>query len=423
MSYKTIEVKTTAQRIILIIAGLLCAAAVFFTVKWSFANTVASAADRKEVAEFSRDLAPNDPRTHYILAALYEKTFLPEDLQKAVEEYEKAAALSPNDFRMWFQLGRARERVGDSEGAEKALRQALALAPNYSEVQWTLGNILLRQGNAEEAYNLIRLAADGDDKFVNPAISTAWQIFDGDISQIRQNIGDSPKINAALVTFLVRQQRFGEAMEIWKALPAEEKRTAFKERGEEIYNLLAAAKKYRGALAVWSDIADTEKNLAVGKITNGGFETNVKQEKTSVFEWQIAEGLQPLVGVDKKNVHGGSLSRLIIFNSPNGEDFREHLQIVAVEAGKTYEFEMFYKSELKASGTLRWEIADASDGKILAATEAISANTDWTNLKTDFTTGENTEGVIIRLARVRCSSAICPITGNVWFDDLTLREK
>lgn len=424
MPFKTVELKTPAYRIVLIAAGLLCVISVFFTVKWAFGNAVASRAERTEVAELSRNLAPDDPRTHYILAALSEKTFLPEDLQKAVGAYEKAVALAPNDFRLWFQLGRALERAGDRGGAEKALRQALKLAPNYAEVQWTLGNILLRQGNAAEAYDLIRRAADGDAKFINPAIATAWQVFDGDISQIKQNIGDSPRINAALVTFLVKQERLDEALDIWQTLPAGEKKTSFRETGEEVYNLLIASKKYRSALKIWSDITDSgDKTLAVGKITNGGFETNVKQEKTSVFEWQIAEGAQPLVGVDNKNVHTGNLSRLIIFNSPSGQDFRQNWQTVAVEAGKNYQFEMFYKSDLKASGTLRWEIIDPTDGKILAATEAISAVSDWTNLKADFTAGENTEGVIIRLARVSCNSAICPISGNVWFDDLTLREK
>ena len=423
MSSKAIEVKTSAGRIFLMVAGLLCVIAALFAFKWCFGNALATQAEEKHIAELGAYFAPGDPQTHFTLAVLNEKTFLPEDFQKAVQEYEKAAALSPNDFRMWFHLGKARERNGDSAGAENALRKSLELAPNYSEVQWTLGNLLLRQGKSSEAFNLIRQAADGNERFVDPAVSTAWQIFDGDISQVKQNIGNSPKINAALASFLLKQERFDESFNAWNSLPSEERKTVFRQRGEDIYNQLISAGKYRKALKIWAEIADDKnRKYEIGKMTDGGFEINEKQEKTSIFDWQIAGGAQPLIGVDTENVHGGSLSQRIIFNSPGGADFRQILQTVVVEAGKKYEFSMFYKSDLKTSPTLKWEIVNASDGRVLTATEPIAAKSDWTNLKAEFIAA-NTEAVIIRLARASCNSAVCPISGSVWFDDFVLSAK
>ncbi len=423
MSYNAVELKTSARRIALILVGTICVAGFILAFKWCIGNALASHAEQTQIAGLGVRLAPNDPQTHYVLAVMNEKNFLPEDFQKAVEEFEKAAALSPNDFRYWFRLGKARERIGDAAGAENALRKALELAPNYSEIQWAFGNMLLRQGNAAEAFDLMRQAADGNEKFVNPAVATAWQIFDGDISQVKQNVGDSPKINAALASFFVGQQRFDEAFAAWNSLPSEDRETFFKERGTEIYNQLAAAKKYRYALKVWADIAGNDRKYEIGKITNGGFEINKKQEKTSVFDWQIADGAQPLIGVDTGQTHGGSLSQRIIFNSPNGADFRQILQLVAVEPGRKYEFEMFYKSDLKTTATLRWEIVNAADGQILTTTEPIAANSDWARLTAEFTAPENPEAVIIRLARAVCNSAICPISGSVWFDDFTLNTK
>lgn len=424
MPLKAIELKTSTEKIILIAVALVCAAGFLLAFKWCFGSALALRADSKQLAELSISLAPNDPQTHSILAVLNDKTFSPEDFRKTVEEYEKAAALSPNDYRLWFQLGKARERSGDAAGAERALRKSLELAPNYSEVQWALGNMLLRQGKAEEAFYLIRQAADGNEKFVDPAVSTAWQIFDGDISQIKQAIGDSSKTNAALASFLLKQERFDEAFAAWRSLPPEERKTVFRQRGEELYNQLVSAKKYRNALKVWTEITDDDsRKYEVGKITDGGFEINEKQEKTSVFDWQIAEAAQPLIGVDTERSHGGKMSRRIIFNSPNGADFRQFLQAVAVEPGKKYEFSMFYRSDLKTAATLRWEIVNASDGQILAATEPIAAKSEWANLKIEFVIPETTEAVIIRLARAVCGSAICPISGSVWFDDFELNAK
>ena len=424
MSSKAIEVKTSARRIILIVVGTLCLIIGFFAVKWCIGNALITRTEEKQTGELNARLAPSDPMTHFALALLNEKTFLPEDFEKALKEYEKAAALSPNDYRLWFQLGKARERNGDSEGAEKALRKSLELAPNYSEVQWTLGNLLLRQGRSSEAFHLIRLAATGNERFLDPAVSTAWHIFDGDISELKQNVGDSSKINAALASFLLKQERFDESFEAWNSLPVEERKTVFRQRGEEIYNHLISAAKYRNALKIWTDIADESgKSYEIGKITDGGFEINEKQEKRSIFDWHIIEGVQPLIGVDTETVHAGKLSRRIIFNSSNGADFRQVSQAVAVEAGKKYEFSMFYRSDLRTDATLKWEIVNASDGRILTTAEPIAAKADWTNLKTEFTAAETSEAVIIRLARAGCSSAICPISGSVWFDDFVLSAK
>jgi hypothetical protein len=109
----------------------------------------------------------------------------------------------------------------------------------------------------------------------------------------------------------------------------------------------------------------------------------------------------------------------LIFNN-DGKVFRNVSQTIAVETNKKYVFETFYKSELKTAATVKWEIVDAADGKVLASTEAIAANADWTSLKTEFVAPETTEAVTIRLVRVACTSTPCSIAGKVWFDDFSL---
>lgn len=424
MPIKTVNIDSTAKRGMLILAAFICLISVFFTAKWCLGYTIATRVEYKEIADLTTSLAPSDPQTHYASAVLFEKTFLPDDLQKSLAEYEKAAGLAPWDFRLWLALGKARGTIGDPVGAEKALRRALELAPNYSEVHWTLGNNFLRQGRLEEGFAKIRQAADGDVKYAIPAVTIAWQILDADTAKVRQNLGDEPKMNAALSLFLIQQARYDEAFEIWSDLPDDLAATAFRAQSEQIYNALAGVKKYRYALQIKARLEQSENKLyAVGKITNGGFENNVKQEKAGLYEWQIGDGHQPLIGFDDQVKHGGNLSLVIIFNSPDGRDFRPVSQLAAVQKSKAYRFETFYKAELKSSATLRWEIADALDGKILATSEAISTNAGWTKIGLDFSTSPDAEAVIIRLARVVCGSTICPITGKVWFDDFTLIEK
>ena len=422
MSEKSIKTISINARIALVVVSLLLILLCFFTVKWTLANTLAKNSQFKELSQIAIGWSPNDPQTHYSLAAIEEKTLIPDDFPRAVENYEKAAALSPNNYLLWLQLGRARERNGDIEGAEKALKKAIELAPNYSENHWTLGNILLRQGKNDDAFTEIRKAAETDAKYVNPAVSAAWQTFDGDVSAISSKIGDSAEIKSALAIFSAKQQRFDEALNFWNALPENDKKTKFKQNGTDLVNAFIANKKFRAASIVQSQISEAEADkMSVGKFTNFGFETNVNLVNATAFEWQIADATQPQIGVDNKQKHEGNQSLVIVFNSTDGKDFRQISQTVAVESGKKYQFQTFYRSELKANSTVKWEVLDASDNKVLATTSAVSANSDWHNLTADFTTLPTTEAVIVRLLRVSCGSSVCSISGKIWFDEFSFQ--
>jgi tetratricopeptide (TPR) repeat protein len=422
VSIKTIKIESLGSRAVLLGAGLIFLICASYLVRWYFAATIASNTDSKEVADLAIDLAPGDPQAHFTSAALSGRIFAPEELAKSLAQYEQAVALAPNDYRLWLALGNARERAGNPAGAEVALRKALELAPNYSFVKWTLGNILLRQGKTNEGFDKIRGAAQSDRTFVNPAIVTAWQISDGNLAQVRQFIGDNQQTNSALAIFLAKQKRFDEAVEIWNALPAEARKTTFKETGEQLYTEMVAAKKYRDALQIRSQLGGLQTAQPVtGQILNGSFEEEVNTKGADVFEWQIADGIKPQIGFDDATKRSGNRSLVIIFNSADGKDFRQISQTVAVEIGKTYKFETFYKSELKTSAALVWEIVDATDGKVLATTGATSPNNDWTSIKAEFTAA-NTEAITLRLARETCKSPICPITGKIWFDDFSISQ-
>lgn len=422
MSAKIINLNATAVRAAVPVLLILCVVFTYLFAKWFFANTIATSSVYKEIAEFSIGLSPSDPQTHLASAFLHEKTFLPDDLPKSLAEFEQAAALSPSDYRLWYELGRARERGGDTEGAEKALRRALALAPNYSHVQWTLGNFLLRQGNEQEAFTHIRKAAESDKTFAAPAIASAWLLFQGDTARIKSYVGESVNLRAAFAALLAKEKRFDEALEVWMSVPETARKTDFKANGEDIYQKMIDAQKYRAAVGVLSDLAESEeKKPAVGRITNGGFESNINPQNPGVFEWQISEGVEPLVMIDKAQRHGGEISLVIVLNNPDGKAFRNVSQTVAVEPNKKYVFETFYKSELKTTATFKWEIVDAAQAeKILAATDVIAQTADWTSLKAEFVVPETTEAVIIRLKRIACAGTLCPISGKLWFDDFSL---
>jgi len=415
---KTVRIDSAPKLAAVGAAAVFVVIAAIWSAKWGLANTAALRADLKEVAVYTAELAPDDPQTHFTAAKLLEKSFDPGDFEKAISEYERSVALAPNNYNLWLELGHVRERNGDPEGAERAMRRALELAPNYSRVQWALGNSLVRQGRTDEGFSLIRAAVAGDSTFTDPAAVTAWQILDGDLGRVRTLLGDSPRLNASLALILAKQKRYDEALEVWNAIPAAEKSADLKETGKSLLGQFSQAKRYREMARLTADLAG-DGDAKIGQITNGGFEDGLRATNAGTFDWQIADGPQPQIAPTSGQKHSGSNSLVLIFNSQDAKDFRSVSQTLAVEPGKAYNFEIFYRSDLKASASFKWEIADAATGKALARTDAVVNRSEWSPLSVKFTVPSATDGIIVRLVRENCS-VVCPVNGNIWFDDAQL---
>lgn len=421
MSNKSIKIESMLSRILLAVTALVCVAAVFFAFTWMFADSISANAQDIEVAEFAASLAPHNPQSHYTIAVLREKSFLPEDIPKSLAEFEKAASLSPNDYRLWLALGKARERSGNTKGAELAFQRALELAPNYAQVQWAYGNNLLRQGKNKEAFVQIGRAVENDPNFANPAVNTAWQLFNGDLDKVKQVVGDSNHTRAALASFFVKQGNFTEAMNVWNSIPVNEKKVTFRKEGADLFTSLIAAQKYRTALQVQNQFAENNSNnAAIGKVNNGSFEENINAEEADAFRWKLGQGVKPQIGVDNREKHSGDKSLILVFGGGDNKDFRNISQIVPVEGGKQYSLKLFYKSDLDTNAKFAWEAVNPADNSVIASTDTTIEKADWTSLSANFTTPEAAEGIILRLVRRECSSILCPTSGKLWFDDISL---
>lgn len=418
MTIRSIKIDAAWKTAVLVIAVIAFIPAAWVVMRWCLAGSaVERNADDVELATYLTDLAPGDPQTHHSAAVLLEKSFDPAAVEKALREYEITTALAPENYQFWLDLGRARERSGDQSGAEAALRRALDLAPHYSRVQWALGNNLLRQGRIEEAFAEIRQAVSGDVSFAAPAATAAWQFFDGDLGRIRSSMGVSSQFDAALAALLARDKQYDKALELWRQLPADEKKTSLKDVGRNLLEKLLEGKRYRDAVIVSGDLNETSE--AIGQVTNGGFESAVKPEGAGTFDWQIGGGLQPQIVLNNSHKHGGNNSLLLLFNSTDAKDFRSVSQTVAVEPGHAYELELFYRADLKTSAVFRWEVVDIAGNRI-AITEPTAVKADWTRLSARVVVPANSEGITIRLTREGCGQ-VCAVSGSLWFDDVALK--
>jgi tetratricopeptide (TPR) repeat protein len=408
---KTIKLASFTYRLLLLLPAVFALLAFIFVFKWCVADSAATRANNIEIAQLTTAWAPDDPQTHYTLALLREKSFLPEDLDSSVTSYQTAAALSPFDYRYWLPFAQARERGGDAAGAEKTMRRALELAPNYAQIHWAMGNILLREDRTGEAFSEMRLALEKNPAFAATAAMTALQFSNEAPAALLEKLGNSSDVKAAMAMALARQNRFDEGASIWNSIPQDEQKNRFSDKRKELIDILIAAKKYRYAGQI------TQNTPA--RITNPGFEEELDISNTSPFDWKIAEGAQPKIGFDEQQKAEGKRSLGIFFARASGRDFRPVAQTVAVDSNSSYRLNISFRSEIVSTGSLRWEIVDAGSGEALGATKDLSnTNDQWQGLETNFKTAAQTEAVTIRLVRTGCQS--CSIEGKLWFDNFAL---
>ncbi len=408
-------------------AALLCLFAAWFSLKWNFANMIASQLDPAKpetrlVAPWLASVSPSDPRTHLAAALAFERSFDMSDVTRAVSEYESAAALSPEDHFNWLSVGRGRGLNGDAVGAAAAYARALQLAPNYASVQWAYGNALVRQGQRDEGFGYLAKAAAANRDYSQPAALTALQILNGDIDAARSSLGESDVMTAALASALASQQRFDEAAALWAKLPVEKRASEFAKLGELMSDQLLKAKQFRYAAQVAADRWPNDDKPAVGRLTNAGFESEVKMRSASFFEWQISEGAQPQIGLAEGQSFAGRSNLFLLFNSFESSAFRTVSQTVAAEPNAEYELRFHYRSDLKSVASLKFEAVSACDLTVIASTDQMSPVAEWTAMSVRFKAPPGCDAVIVRLNREGCVGPTCPMSGKLSLDEFSLKS-
>lgn len=426
MPLKLINLGPKWTRITLVLAGILCVLLTWYFIRWNIGNVIASQIDSKRpeaplLADWLTRFAPADPQTHSLAGRVFERTFDPADLERAVREFETAASLSPNNYLMWMNLGKALSLRGETEGALAAYRRALDLAPNYADIQWTYGNALVRDGETDQGFALIAKAARADPGYLQPGIATALQLLEGDVEAVRTVMGNDGRINAGLATALVSAKRFEDAADAWGRIPAESKPTEFKQLGESLVTQLIEARSFRLAARIQADVEGTEEP-AVGMVTNGGFERPVKPRNAGIFEWGISEGTHPQVGISDALKRTGQYGLLLLFSSVENAGLRSIDQTIATEPGVELELEIFYRSDIRSNGVLRWEILDPANSARIAVSEPLVPASEWTPVQIRFRSAESTDAIRIRLIREGCSGPMCQMNGRLSLDDITLRR-
>jgi tetratricopeptide (TPR) repeat protein len=399
----------------------------WFAVRWQIANMLASltqptAPNAALVAEWSHDLSPNDPITSWLRAVIHLDEFTPESLARAVAGFEDMVRAAPYDHRAWVELGRGLEQAEQFERAEKAFLRAVELAPNYSYTHWHLGNFYLRQNRENEAIERFRFAAETSTEYREQVFAIAWDYFENDPKKLEELAGADPEVRAGLAKFYAAKELAPESLRIWNSLSGDEKQ-AHQDVARIVTQALYDKRFYRSAVQFVSQLG-LESQAKMDAVQNGGFEGALLEDAQKVFfNWKIVKLEKVEVRTDAAKKHEGNRSLRLNFTGFSGIEVKNVWQVVAVQASTRYRLSFYVRTEnLKSAGTPLFEVVNANDDKLIATSQPFPVDTsDWSEIRVDFATPANAEGVVIRLDRAYCGDA-CPIVGSVFIDAVKMEK-
>lgn len=426
-----IQIDTTKNvpRVGLLLALLLAFAGSWFVIRAYIGSTMAEYLSSEEAGiampRRAVEFAPRDPHTHWRLAAIMERKLPADQLPQALAEFEKAASLSPNDYRFWMDFGTALEQVGDIERAEKALRRSVELAPSYASPRWYLGNLLLRRERYPEAFAELRRASEADATFQPQLFNAAWSIYSDDIRALTFAVGSTAPTRARFAQYLIGLQRFEDGIQLWKSLNENERR-ANREAGDAIVKSLVASQRYHQAADVSNDFAPLAVRSGEGKFIDGGFESGLGYHEGSFFGWKVTSAPQAQIGIDPAQGYQSGRSLRLLFQVRSRLDTVEVSQLIPITPDTEYELEYAVRTQkLESADLLSVGIFDEVEGKLLSKSEEIPGGTsDWKVTKLSFKTGPKTQAIRMRLLRNPCPpEGSCPIYGTVWYDNFNLQRR
>ena len=398
----------------------------WFAVRWQLGNmladlTVPSEANAKEIGDLAVKLAPNDPTTRWLAAASQKNVFTTEAIEATAKSFEIVVQKSPNDYRWWVELGRAREQAEKIDAAEKAFQRAVELAPTYTYPHWQAGNFYLRQNRSEEAFVELKKTAEFYSVYREQVFSTAWDYYQKDTARLEEIAGFEPSVRVSLAKFYAAKQLPKDSLRIWNTLPEADRRA-----NSAVAKIIAQAfyqrRFYRQSLEFVRELG-IAPDLRGETVQNASFEKPIGEAEDNYFGWTVLPLEKMEVKLDPTQKHEGSRSLRVAFSGYAEPQLFHVYQLVTVEAAARYRLTCWMKTDsLKSGGTPAFEVYDANaDKKIITSEPFPTGTNDWQPIKLEFTVPENDEAVSLRLTRAFCGAS-CPIFGTIWLDDFKLER-
>jgi tetratricopeptide (TPR) repeat protein len=345
------------------------------------------------------------------------------DLKKSLSCIHQAIGRNPLEQTYWINLAKIQQRLGEKEKFERALGKAIFVNPTGCQGRWVAGNLFLQEEDVQNAlphfcyllryypeqsslvYDVWMKVVDDRDFILEKLVPEdtpslkfylSWVYENNDsetakkIWQRRTSLGQKVDRSETLrhIDFLISQNEFNDAMEVWKARLQEE------------------------GLSV-----STDGNL----ITNGSFE---KQEILGGgFDWKITDVKGAKVAFDRSVAFEGKSSIRIIFDGKENVDFDHIHQIVPLKPNTDYSLKACLRTkEVTTKSGPKIEVYGIGSS-FRASSESVVGDNSWKEVTVTFRTTPQSQAGIVGVRREKTDKFDRLISGTVWIDNVRLTER
>jgi hypothetical protein len=343
------------------------------------------------------------------------------DPAAAQAEYQRAVQLNPHDARYWLDLANTYQLLGDSNAQANTIERAVVADPKTPDVAWEAANLYLVRGQTEKALSEFRLVMEGEPYLSGRALQLCWRISPDVDHLLATVIPPQPDAYMALLNQLMAKEDTAGTVKVWQAIV--HARQSVQDRDVfDLVRYLLFHKAVDDAHLVWRQAASllgmsaylpSSNNL----IVNGSFSLPILN---GGFDWQYHKLPGVSLTLDSNESHEGHRSLEIAFDGPGVEEGGVY-QVIAVQPDTAYEFTGYYKNDtIEGAGGPHFAVQDVYTGQTYFLSEELRDGTFWKSVVGDFTTGPETNLLVLRVQRIPAGSSI---RGKMWIDDFRLVEK
>ena len=404
-----------------ILMGATCALAAIYIVLAALpflAERLASRSDLRRLQLATR-LDPGSAEYAHRLGRYFD--LVRNDPASALTEYQRAVQLNPHDSRYWLDLANSYQLLGDLPSQADAIEKSIHYDSKTPDVAWEAANLYLVQGQTDKALQQFRTVMEGAPDMSLQSLQLCWRIQPDVDRLLRDVVPPKQAAYEMFLSLLMSKQQTEGTVKVWEALYGLHE-TVSLQRVFEYIRYLLDQKAVRDASRVWRQATALLKMSAYlpssnNLIVNGNFSLPVLN---GGFDWQYNKQSSVSLTLDPGDSHGGHRSLSIAFDGPGVDDAGIY-QLIAVQPNTTYSFSGYYKNgEIEGAGGLRFGLQDFYNGQALYESDDLNDGTFWKNVFGDFTTGPDTQLLVLR---VRRSPPGSPLRGRLWIDDMRLVEK
>jgi hypothetical protein len=365
----------------------------------------------------------DNPLPFYKLGLLHQWSLLQGDTKDSDRYFQRAIEKNPFEQGYWLELARVFKARGERQEFERALNNAILIFPTGYRGRWVAGNLLLQQGAIETALPHFSYILTHYPNQSGLVYDVCGKVID-DPNFILENL--VPKDPSALKQYLSYLYDAGDKE---TAQIAWEKRAMFgfkPDSGETLQHIdfLISKGEINEAFRLWKVRLHEEGGLASSDgrlITNGGFE--MEKNVGNGFDWKITKVNGAEVSFDNSVSFEGKRSLKIAFNGKENVDFHQVGQMVALKPDTTYCLTATMKTKgITTRSGVKIEISGI-DQAFYGASESLTGDNEWRTLRVTFKTPARSQGGQVRVRRERTDKFDRLISGEVWIDDVQLREE